>query len=285
MLFEFGAVDVAKLDGLGYHLLAGCIQVEIFFIDIVHALETLADIDRPTEWTHGYFEFGLYLIEQVERVLTFTVELVDKDNNGGLAHAAHLHQLTSLCLNTFCRINYNNYAIYGSQCAIGILGKILVTGGVENIDFVIAVIKTHHRRGYRYTALFLDFHPVRGGGLLYLVGLHGSCHVNGAAKQQQFLGKSGLTGIGVTDNGKGASFLNLFGKCTHVVSGVLIFILQYGDAFLQALFPVGYLHTVGSFYLFLVHHAVKGACGGPRDSRRCRWGDTRQVSCRPCGVR
>ena len=100
-------------------------------------------------------------------------------------------------LHTFSHIDHDNYAIHRSEGAIGVLGEVLVTRGVENIDFVVAIVETHHRSRHRDTALFLDFHPVGGCGFLDFVRLHGTGHVDSATKEKQFLGERSLTGIRV----------------------------------------------------------------------------------------
>ena len=270
MLLQLGTVDIPKFYRLGNNLLTGRIKIEILLIYVVNALETLADIDRPTERTYRNLQLRFYLIEQVERVLTFTVELIDENDNRRLAHAAHFHQFTRLCFNAFCYINYDNNTVDSRQCAVSIFGKILVSGRVENIYFIIAVIESHHRSGYRYTSLLLDFHPVRGSGFLYLVRFHGSGNMDSAAEKQKFLGKGRFTRIGVADNSKCASFLNLFGKCTHVVSVVFSFdsaIWRYTSAN----FPPSEVSPQGKCFLsFSCSSHCKKAAWPPRDSRPYR---------------
>ena len=106
-LVELLAVDV-NLYLICYTLLVGCKQVELLFVDIVNALELGTLIDRPREWANLDFEFLLQFVEQVERIATFAVHLIDKDDNGCFAHAAHRHQFAGLSLNTFGTIHYDN---------------------------------------------------------------------------------------------------------------------------------------------------------------------------------
>ena len=61
------------------------------FVDIVDAFELGADIDRPRQGAHIYFEFLFELVEDIEGVAALAVELVDKDNHWGVAHAAYFH--------------------------------------------------------------------------------------------------------------------------------------------------------------------------------------------------
>ena len=88
-----------------------------------------------------------------------------------------------------------------------------MTGSVQDVYLVgfvhgcslWSILEFHHRGCDRDTALLLDFHPVGGGGLLYLVALYGSGHLYLATEEQEFFCQCGFAGIGVGDDGKGAS--------------------------------------------------------------------------------
>src|SRR6202522_358603 len=77
--------------------------------------------------------------------------------------------------------------------------------GIEQIDDAIAVGKLHDRGSHGYAALLLQAHPVGGRVAGRLAALHGARHLNGAAEQQQLLRQSGLSRVGVRDDGKSAS--------------------------------------------------------------------------------
>ena len=98
--------------------------------------------------------------EALEWVFTLAVELVDEDYNRSVSHPAHFHQLARLHLHAFCHIDHDDNAIDCRQCAVGVFGKVLVSRSVEDVDFVVAIVKTHYRRCHRYASLLLDFHPV-----------------------------------------------------------------------------------------------------------------------------
>ena len=82
-------------------LLVGCEEVEVVLKDVVHALELHALSDRPGERPYVDMQLLLQFVEQVERVTAFAVHLVDEDDDGCVAHAADLHELTRLRLHTF----------------------------------------------------------------------------------------------------------------------------------------------------------------------------------------
>ena len=83
-------------------------------------------------------------------------------------------ELAGLHFHTFCNVDNDDYGIDRGKGAVSILGEILVTRGVEDVDFVVPVIESHDRGGHRYAALFFDFHPVGGCRFLYFVGFYGS---------------------------------------------------------------------------------------------------------------
>lgn len=73
--------------------------------DVIHALKLGTDIDRPRERAHADLQLLLQLVEQVERVAALAVHLVDEDDNRSVAHTTHFHELTCLCLHTFCSVD------------------------------------------------------------------------------------------------------------------------------------------------------------------------------------
>ncbi len=81
-------------------------------------------------------EFGLYLVEQVERVFALAVHLVDEHHHRRLAHTANLHQTPRLRLHTLGGINHNDDRIHRRQRAESVLRKVLMPRGIEDIDVV-----------------------------------------------------------------------------------------------------------------------------------------------------
>ena len=179
-------------------------------IDIVDPLELGADINRPGERTHRDFQFVFQFVENIEGVAPFAVELVDEDNHRSVAHTADLHQLPGLLLHTFGHVHHDDDRVNRRQGAVGVFGEVLVTRSVEDVDFIVAVIEAHDGSSDGNTPLLLDFHPVGGGGLLYLVGFHGTGHVDGTSEKEEFLGQRGLSGVGMGNNGKRAAAGNFF---------------------------------------------------------------------------
>ena len=89
-------------------------------------------------------QFVLKLVEQFEWVASFAVHFVDVDDYGGVTHTADRHQLACLRLYALCTVDYNDYAVYSCKGAESIFGKVLVTGGVEDVYLVSFIIELHH---------------------------------------------------------------------------------------------------------------------------------------------
>ena len=157
------------VDLLSHLLLIGGEKVKFLLIDVVHTLKAGTFLDRPAERAYMYLKFLLKLIKKVKGIITLTVHLVYKDNDRGLAHTTHLHEAAGLHLNALSAVNHYDYAVNSCQGTERILGKILVTRGIQNIYLVTFIIKLHDRCSHRDSTLFLNIHPVRCSGLAYLV--------------------------------------------------------------------------------------------------------------------
>ena len=215
-LVQFLGVDVYG-HLLRHHLFGGLEEVEVLLVDVVDALEADAALDGPRQGTHVDVELFLELVQQVEGVLGLAVHLVDEDDDGGIAHAAHFHELACLRLHTLGAVHHDDDAIDGGQRAVGVFGKVLVTGGVEDVDLVVLIVELHDRGGDGDTTLLLDVHPVGRGGFLDFVALDGAGHLYLSAEEQELLGERGLTGIGVRDDRKRSSSFD-FLICCHIFS-------------------------------------------------------------------
>ncbi len=153
-------------------------------IQVVNSLETFAHIYWPTQWTNAYLQLCFQLVQYLERVAPFAVEFVHENHNGRVSHATNFHQLACLCFHPFCHVHHYYYTIYCRECAVGVFGKILVTGCVQNVYLVFVILKTHDRSGNRNSSLFLNLHPVGCGSFLYFVRFYCSRNVNGSSKKE-----------------------------------------------------------------------------------------------------
>ena len=128
---------------LRHDLLTRLKQIQIVFIDIVNPFKPRTALNRPCQWTYMNVELLLQFIQQVKWIFCLTVHLVHKNNDWRITHTTNFHQLTRLCLHTFCAIHYYNYTINCSQRTIGIFSKILMSWCIKNIYLIIMVIEFH----------------------------------------------------------------------------------------------------------------------------------------------
>ena len=187
---------------LRHHLLRWLEEVEALLVNIIHALETSAIVDRPRERAHTDLQLLLQFVQQVEGILGLTVHLIHKDDHGRISHTTYLHQLQRLSLHALGTVYHDDDAVHCRQRAIRIFGKVLVTRGIQDIDLIVMIVELHHAGSHGDATLFLYVHPVAGGCLAYLVTLHGTSHLNLSAEEQQFLSERCLTSIWVCYDGK-----------------------------------------------------------------------------------
>ena len=104
----------------------------------------MAAANRPVDRAGADAQHVLNLVHQLKRVSRFTVHLVDEDDYGGIAHTAHLHKLTCLCLHTFRSVDHDDGRVDSCKRAVGILTEVLVTRSVEDIHLVAFVVELHN---------------------------------------------------------------------------------------------------------------------------------------------
>ena len=212
-------------------LVLGIEDLEVVLGDVVDAAEAVAAVDRPGERRDGDLQLLFQLIEEVKGVLRLAVHLIDKDDHRGLPQAADLHQFLRLRLHAARPVDHDDDRVDGGEGAEGILSEVLVSRGVEDIDLIVLVLKAHYGGGDGDAALLLDLHPVGGGGAADLIALDRPGDVDRPSEEEELLGEGGLTGIGVSDDGKGASAGYLFCKVFHLSLCVAV------DDLLERLFP------------------------------------------------
>ena len=143
MLLQFLRIDI-HLIFLSHHLLGRLEKIEFLLIDIINTLETLSHIDRPGQWAHTDLQLVFKLIQQIERILTLTVHLIDEYDDRRIPHAANLHQFQGLSLYTFGSIHHDDNTVNSSQRSISILSKILVSRRIKDIYLIVMVVELQH---------------------------------------------------------------------------------------------------------------------------------------------
>ena len=198
-------------DFLRHALFVWCEEVEFVLVDVIDTLKLSPLVDRPGEGAYLDLQFLLQFVKQVEGVASLAVHLVDEDDDRCLTHATYLHEFARLCLHTLGTVDNDDSRVDGSQCAVGILGEVLVAWCVEDVHFVFyvrairCVVELHDRCRHRDTTLFLNVHPVAGGCLSDVIAFDRTSYLYLPSKEQEFLGERGLSGIWVADDGEGAA--------------------------------------------------------------------------------
>ena len=186
-------------------------------VAVVDALELLAGADGPVDGIRLNAQFLLQLFQQVEGVLAVPVHLVDEGKNGDMAHGADLEQLPRLGLDALGTVDDHDRRVGGHQGTVGVLGKVLVAGGVQNVDAEAVVLELQYRRGDGDTALLFNLHPVGDGGTGVFLALDGAGLGDGASVQEEFFRQGGFTGVGVRDDGKGPAAADFFAQSRHAI--------------------------------------------------------------------
>lgn len=156
----------------------------------------------PGDGAARHAQLTLNLVHDVQRIAHFPVKLIDEGDDGGVALAANLDQAAGLRFHAVGRVNHHQRRVHGRQHAVGIFREVLVAGGVEQVDDVVAVAHLHHRGCHRNTPLLFNFHPVGRRMAAGLAAFDGASDLNRARKQQQFFGQRGLTRIRVGNDGE-----------------------------------------------------------------------------------
>ena len=95
IVFSHGFIKLCGIEFnaelLGNLLFVGGEEVQILLIDVINALEAHTLIDRPTQGTYLNLQFFFQFVQKVEGVFSFTVHLIDKDDNRSLTHTADRH--------------------------------------------------------------------------------------------------------------------------------------------------------------------------------------------------
>jgi len=183
--------------GVAAFLFAGSEVQESVVEQVIDAAEGLAHAHRPSNRRAFDRQYALDFLQQVEGLAYFPIKLVDEGNDRRVAHTAHVEQLDRLCLDALGRVDHHDCGIDRGQHAVGVFGKVLVAGCIEQVDGMPVILELHDRTGDRDAALLFHFHPVRGRVAGALAPLHGARQLNRSAEKQQLFGECRLAGVGV----------------------------------------------------------------------------------------
>ena len=180
-------------------------QVHLMLMPVEDAFEIRAVADGPNNGKGFEIQDALEFIEQGERFPRGAVALVHERKDGDAALTTDFKELAGLSFDTFTGIDDHDHGIDGGEHAISVLGKILVTGSIEEIDAVAVVIKLQDGGTDGDAALAFELHPVgRGGALIFARGDRAG-ELHRATIEQELFGERRFAGVGMRDDGKRAA--------------------------------------------------------------------------------
>ena len=101
------------------------------------------------------------------------VHLVDKSKNGDVRACRQTLNSFSVCRSTPLAASITMHRAVGRhQRAVGILGKVLMSRSVQDVDAITVVAELQNRAGHRDAALLFDLHPIRHSGARALFAFH-----------------------------------------------------------------------------------------------------------------
>src|SRR5437879_13138529 len=108
-------------------------------------LDLVSFPDRPVYREVADAVHAFQFIEQRERVFHRAITFVHERENRDAALATDLEELPRLRLDALGRIYHHHHRIHGGEHAIGVLGKILVPRGIQQVEAVTMVIEWQNR--------------------------------------------------------------------------------------------------------------------------------------------
>ncbi len=189
---------------------------------VEHAAKVGAVAERPVHGIRRNAEHALQFIQQIERVARRTIQLVHEREDRHAALPAHLEQLARLRFDAFAGVDDHDRRVHRREHAIGVLGKILVAGRVEQVHAIAAILELQHRGADRDAALPLQLHPVGSGGALVLARRDGAGELHRAAVEQELFRQRGLARVRMRNDRKRPPSQNfLFDGCHESVPPLL----------------------------------------------------------------
>ena len=176
-----------------------------------------AQINYPFQpFSHAYgpghrsaldFQYFFHLIQDLDWIPPFPVKLVNKSQDRRVPQTAYFHQLDSTRLDTLGHVDNHQGRIHSGQCSVGIFGKILVPGRIQQVHNAVIVGKLHHGRGYGDTPLLFQLHPVGSRMTSRLAALYCTGQLNGTTEQQQLFGQGSFTCVRMRNDGERATLV------------------------------------------------------------------------------
>jgi hypothetical protein len=202
-LIQLRIVEAVAGDAFGQQIALGLVhQDEAVTYEVIASLEIAPHADGPACGRNVERERLLDLAHQVERIAGFPIHFINERHNRHVAQAAYFEQFSCLRFDALGRVDNHDGAIDGGEGAVGVLGKILVAGGIDEVEAAFGEIEAHHRGADRDAAFALHLHPVGSGAALLAARLDRARQLDRAAEQQQFFRQRRFTRVRMRDNRK-----------------------------------------------------------------------------------
>jgi len=123
------------------------------------------------------------------------------------------------------------------QRPVGILAEILVAGRIEDVDPKSPIVEVHDRAADRDPALLLELEPIARRVFVGPTSPHRPGFAYRASEQQQLFGQRGLARVGMRNDRKGPTPLDLVTQatCTGFVPLVGVWLFGFHRLFFRSL--------------------------------------------------
>ena len=203
MFGQFRVIHARNLDRFCHLVAVGAVHnLQPVVQEVIGAHKLAPNADGPAGRGDINRQILLNLVDDLKHIAAFAVHLVAKGQDRQVTQPADLKQLLRLAFHALGPVNHHDRGVDGGEGAIGVLGEIRVTGGVDQIEAELAVVKGHGRGGYGNAPIRFDLHEVGPRAPRFALGAHLACHLNGAPEQQELFGQSGFARVGVRDDRK-----------------------------------------------------------------------------------
>ncbi len=155
---------------------------------VIYALKFLAAANGPVHGVGLNTQFPFQFVQKVKGILGFPIHFIDKGKNRDVPHGADLKKLPRLGFHALAAVDHHHGGVRRHQGAVGVLGKVLVAGSVQNVDTKAVPLELHHGGSNGNAALLFNFHPVGHGSPAVFLAFDRACLSDSAAVQQEFFG-------------------------------------------------------------------------------------------------
>ena len=161
MFGQFRVIHARNLDRFCHLVAVGAVHnLQPVVQEIIGAHKLAPNADGPAGRGDINRQILLNLVDDLKHIAAFAVHLVAKGQDRQVTQPADLKQLLRLAFHALGPVDHHDRGVHSGEGAVGILRKIRVTGGVDQIEAELAVVKGHGRGGYRNAAVGFDLHEV-----------------------------------------------------------------------------------------------------------------------------